>query len=257
MERSIGNELRTMAVIPARGGSKELPGKNLRLLAGKPLLAYSIEQARASGVCDVVLVSTDDKTIAQVAREHGAEVPFLRPAELAGDATPAEPVVRHALETYEAMTRTPIDIIVYLQPTDLFRTPALIRECVLRLKAAPTLDSVFAAYKTHKNFWRRGPEGGGYVRLAADLATYQCRQFRKDLIYREDAGLASATRATVVRSGRRLGERVDIVVTDDFRTSIDIHSEFDFWLAEKILTEWNPIHDPGWGSQRVEPLVDK
>jgi len=243
----MGNELRTMAVIPARGGSKELPRKNLRPLAGKPLIAYSIEHARTSGVCDVVLVSTDDERIAQVAREHGAEVPFLRPAELASDAMPVEPVVRHALEAYETLTQRPISIIVYLQPTDLFRTPALIRECVLRLKADPTLDSVFTAYKTHKNFWRRGPEKNGYVRLAADLATYQCRQFRQDLIYREDAGLASATRASVVRSGRRLGERIDIVVTDDFRTSIDIHSEFDFWLAEKIITEWNPVHDPGWG----------
>lgn len=229
-------QLRTMAVIPARGGSKGLPGKNTRLLAGKPLIAHSIEQARQSGVCEVVLVSTDDEAIAGVARAHGAEVPFIRPAELAQDSTPAEPVVRHALDTYEAGSGTTIDIVVYLQPTDVFRTPALIRECVNRLKAAPDLDSVFAAYATHKNYWRH--TAAGWARLAPDLATYRSRQSRAELIYREDAGLASASRAAVVRAGRRLGDRVDIVVTDDFRTGIDIHTPFDFWLAETIMTDW-------------------
>lgn len=228
-----------MAVIPARGGSKGLPGKNLKLLAGKPLIAYSIEHAKASGACDVVLVSTEDDTIARVAREHGAAVPFMRPADLAQDATPAEPVVRHALDTYEALTGERIDIIVYLQPTDVFRTPDLIRECVVRLKANPDLDSVFAAYKTHKNYWRW--MGDGYVRLAPDLATYRARQERGQFLFREDAGLASASRAAVVRAGRRLGDRVDIVITTDFRTSIDIHTAFDFWLAERILTEWEPV----------------
>ena len=233
--------LRTMAVIPARAGSKGLPGKNLKVLAGKPLLAYSIEQARASGVCDVVLVSTEDDTIARVAQEYGAEVPFRRPPELAGDSVPAEPVVKHALETYEVMSGQPLDIVVYLQPTDVFRTPEMIRECVNRLKTRPELDSVFAAYQTHKNYWRWMPDG--YVRLAPDLATYRARQERGDFLFREDAGLASASRSAVVRAGRRLGDRVDIVITHDVRTAIDIHTPFDFWLAEKVLTEWSPANE--------------
>ena len=233
--------MRTMAVIPARGGSKGLPGKNIKPLAGKPLIAYSIEQAKASGVCDVVLVTTDDQEIADVARTYGAAVPFMRPPDLANDSMPAEPVVRHALDTYEALTGETIDIVVYLQPTDVFRTPAIIRECVTRLQNNPALESVFAAYKTHKNYWRGTSDG--YVRLAPDLATYKARQDRSQMLYREDAGLASASRAGVVRSGRRLGDRVDIVATDDFRTAIDIHTAFDFWLAEKILTEWSPQHE--------------
>lgn len=231
-------ELRVMAVIPARGGSKGLPGKNVRPLAGKPLIAYSIEQAKLSGVCDVVLVSTDSQAIADVARAHGAEVPFIRPAELAQDLTASEPVVKHALETYEKVTGTTIDIVVFLQPTDVFRTPGLIRECVNRLKAAPDLDSVFAADATHKNYWRR--VDGQWTRVAPDLATYGPRQGREELLYREDAGLASATRAAVVRAGRRLGDRVDVVATHEIKTAIDIHTPFDFWLAEKILTEWTP-----------------
>jgi len=245
----MSSEPKTFAVIIARAGSKGLPGKNLKPLAGKPLLAYSIEQARASGVCDVVLVSTEDETIARVAREHGAEVPFLRPPELAADAAPAEPVVKHALETYEAMTGEQFDIVVYLQPTDVFRTPEMIRECVNRLKANPELDSVFVAYKTHKNFWRWTPQG--YARLAPDLATYKARQERDQVIFREDAGLASATRSYVVKMGRRLGDRVDIVATDDFRTAVDIHTPFDFWLAEKIMTEWDPAADHSGAGRRA------
>jgi len=232
------NTVKTIAIILARAGSKGLPGKNLKPLAGKPLLAHSIEHAKASGVCDVVLVTTEDEQIARVARDYGAEVPFLRPRELADDVTPSEPVIRHALLTYEAMTKQQFDIVVYLQPTDVFRTPAMIRECVERLIQHPEIDSVFAAYKTHKNYWRRSANGT-YERVAPDLVTYESRQVRKGFIYREDTGLASARRAYLTREGRRLGERVDLVITDDFRTSIDIHSPFDFWLAEKILTEWD------------------
>ena len=237
----MGVEEKTLAVIPARGGSKELPGKNLKFLAGKPLIAHSIEHALDSGVCDVVLVSTDDEKIAGVAREYGAEVPFMRPVELAQDTTPTEPVVRHALETYETLTGSHIDIVVFLQATDVFRTPDLIRECVLRLKEEPELDSVFAAYKTHKNYWRWTDEG--YARVAPDLATYQSRQSRSQMLYREDAGLASASRVRVIREGKRLGKKVDIVATTEFQTAVDVHSEFDLWLAEKILTEWNPGRD--------------
>ena len=138
--------MKTIAIIMARGGSKGLPGKNLKPLDGKPLLAYTIEQAKASGVCDVVLVTTEDETIARVARSYGAEVPFIRPNELAGDSVPPEPVIQHALLTYESLTRQTFDIVVYLQPTDLFRTPAMIRECVERLKTDPELDTVFSAY---------------------------------------------------------------------------------------------------------------
>ena len=74
-----------LAIIPARGGSKGIPGKNIKLLAGKPLIAWTIDVAKESGLVDRVIVSTDDEGIAEVARAHGAEVPFMRPAEISGD----------------------------------------------------------------------------------------------------------------------------------------------------------------------------
>lgn len=224
----------TIAIIGARRGSKGLPNKNLLPLAGKPLVAHTIEHARASGVCDVVLVTTEDEEIARVARSYGAEV-LMRPRELAEDLVPAEPVIQHALLTYESQHGVKFGIVVYLQTTDVFRSSALIRECVERLAANPSLDSVFSAYKTHKNFWRQ--MANGYVRVWKPDLRYGPRQ-TAELLYREDTGVACATRAELVRRGFRIGPKVEIIATDDFRTSIDIHTPFDFWLAERVMTEW-------------------
>ena len=91
-----------IAVIPARGGSKRIPRKNIRPFAGKPMIAYAIEAAKQSGVCDTVVVSTDDEEIAAIAARYGAELPFSRPPELADDHTPTVPVIAHVIETLRA-----------------------------------------------------------------------------------------------------------------------------------------------------------
>jgi len=234
--------MKTICIILARGGSKGLKRKNVRMLAGKPLIAHSIIAAKQSNACDVVLVTTEDEEIARIAKEYGAEVPFMRPPELADDETPPDPVIQHALKSYEEMVGYEFDIVVYLQPTDVFRTPEMIKQCVDGLKENPELESVTMACKSHKNYWRGSPETG-FRRVAGDLATYESRQYRNEYLYREDTGVASASRSRIPRNGKRLGTKVDIVITDDFRTGIDIHSEFDLWLAEKIMTEWEDNAD--------------
>lgn len=221
-----------VAIIPARGGSKGLPGKNTRLLAGKPLIAYSIEAAKACPLVDRTIVSTDDPQIAEIAKRYGAEAPFLRPAELAQDLTPTEPVLKHAVEWLESQEGYRVDIVVFLQPTDLFRKRAMLEGVITALLEDPGVDSAFVAYPTHKNFWRRN--GQGCVRLAPDLS-YGPRQTREPL-YREDTGVACATRAAVIKQGKRLGERVVIIPNKDDASSIDVHTEFDFWLAEQVLS---------------------
>lgn len=222
---------RVVAIIPARGGSKGLPGKHLRMLAGKPLLVYSIEAAKNCASVDRVIVSTDDPVIAEAAKRWGAEVPFLRPAELAQDLTPTEPVLQHAIEWLEAHEGYHADIVVFLQSTDIFRKRAMLEAVIQALCHDPALESAFVAYPTHKNFWRK--HGTGFVRVASDL-THGPRQTRESL-FREDTGLACATRATVIKSGRRLGERVAIIPNPDEVSGLDIHTEFDFWLAEQVL----------------------
>ena len=221
----------------ARGGSKGLPRKNVRLLDGKPLIAYTIEHALLSGVCDDVIVSTEDIEIAEISKKYGATVPFKRPAELADDITPPEPVIKHALLEYEKISNKKFEIIVYLQATDLFRTPEMIAECVNTLKNNQNLDTVFSAYKTHKHFWRENDDGT-FDRLTE--ATYSARQKRgKKSSFREDQGLASAFRADLLRkSDNRVGKNVKIIENNDFKSSIDIHNEFDFWLAETVYKKW-------------------
>ena len=156
----------------------------------------------------------------------------MRPPELAQDLTPTEPVLAHAVEWLEREEKYRVDIVVFLQPTDIFRKRSMIDETVKCLLDDPEVESAFVAYKTHKNFWRK--KDGKFVRLAPDLA-YGPRQ-KKEPVYREDTGLACATRASLIKAGKRLGERVEIIPNDDDASSIDIHTEFDFWLADQVLS---------------------
>ncbi len=121
-----------IAIIPARAGSKGLPGKNVRMLCGKPLVAWSIDAARASAYLDEVVVSTDGDEIAAVAAAFGAPVPFRRPAELATDTAGTLPVVEHALEHYRARGRQ-FDAVVLLEPTSPLREPGDIDRMLERL----------------------------------------------------------------------------------------------------------------------------
>lgn len=222
-----------ICIICARGGSKGLPRKNLKLLDGEPLIARPIRHARESGVIDTIFVTTDDEEIAQAARESGAEVPFLRPPELAEDLTTTEDTLKHALLTYEAMIQRQFSIAVFLTATDIFRDPQWVRQAVEMLQAQPALESVFSGHKTHKNFWEQQPDGS-WVRLREWMAVYSSRQVRRPIV-REDTGLACASRAWLWREGRRIGDRVQILVNDDDFTGIDIHQEEDMLLAQAAL----------------------
>jgi CMP-N,N'-diacetyllegionaminic acid synthase len=228
-----------LCIIPARGGSKGLPGKNAKELAGKPLIAYSIEAAAKSGVCDDIVVSTDDDDIAAAARAAGAWVPFVRPPELSTDSALTEPVLTHAIETIERENDWRYSIAVFLQPTDIFRSPSWIRRAVEALRADPKLESAFSVNETKKNFWVRGAESGQWERVLPEMASYMSRQSpKRRLLYREDTGLACASRAELIRAGRRIGDRVELIVNDDFRSGIDIHTPFDHWLAEQVIEKW-------------------
>lgn len=133
-----------MAVIPARGGSKRIPRKNVRAFRGKPVIAYSIEAACAAGCFDRVIVSTDDDEIAEVAGGHGAEVPFRRPAELSDDHTPTIPVVRHAID-WCAREGGTADYVCCLYATAPFVTPEMLRDGLELLLGEPATEFVFSA----------------------------------------------------------------------------------------------------------------
>jgi CMP-N,N'-diacetyllegionaminic acid synthase len=133
--------LKVLGVITARGGSKGLPGKNLRLLAGKPLIAYTIDAARDSGAFDRVILSSDSPDIAEAARALGCDVPFIRPADLARDDTPHLPVLQHAVAWLEGHQQYRPDAVMILQPTSPLRRPQHIRESIALLERSGA-DSV-------------------------------------------------------------------------------------------------------------------
>ena len=146
-----------LALIPARGGSKGIPRKNVLSIAGRPLIAWSIRQALESARIDRVVVSTDDAEIASIAQEWGAEVPFLRPAELADDLSPDVDAFRHALEFLASAERYEPGIVVHLRPTGPVRRVEDIDAAVDLLAARPELDavrSVSLAHQTPYKMWR-------------------------------------------------------------------------------------------------------
>lgn len=138
--------MNVLAVIQARGGSKGIPGKNIKLLCGKPLIAWTIDAAKGAKLVTRVIVSTDDSSIAEVSKKHGAEVPFIRPAALATDGAKSIGLLEHALSWLRTHEGYKADVVVQLKPTNPLRTSAHIDECVrIYLEGHdPDLDAVIS-----------------------------------------------------------------------------------------------------------------
>lgn len=143
--------MKILGIIPARGGSKSVPRKNIKDLGGKPLIAWTIEAAKVSGVFDRILCSTDDQEIVDVAKRYGAEVPFIRPAELAQDTTPTLPVLQHAVSWLKENEKYEPDAVMILQPTTPFRTAKHLRDTVGLFKKTKS-DSVVSVVETPGNY---------------------------------------------------------------------------------------------------------
>ncbi|MBI4317891.1 MAG: acylneuraminate cytidylyltransferase family protein [Chloroflexi bacterium] len=151
-----------LALIPARGGSKGIPRKNVIPVAGRPLIAHTIRQAKCSRLITRVVVSTDDAEIADVAREWGAEVPFVRPAEYAQDLSPDVDVLRHALIWLEENEAYSPELLVHLRPTGPIRRVELIDKAIELMLRDPEADSLRSSCwpdQTPYKMWRIGPKG--------------------------------------------------------------------------------------------------
>lgn len=225
-----------VGLIPARGGSKGVYRKNIKLLAGKPLIQYTIEAALGAGLSQLV-VSTDDQEIADVAKVCGASVPFLRPSELARDDTPDIPVMKHALEFLESQGKK-VDLLVYLRPTTPFKTAKLIASVWKRLqetKDAQVIRSLTPAEGVHHPYWMyRG--GDGFLESAVpgvSIAEYPRRQLLPKIL-RINGVVDALTREAVVQ-GKFLGNPKTIGFETSARESIDIDTEEDFQYCEWLL----------------------
>ena len=225
--------LKVLCVIPVRSGSKGLPGKNIKKLNGHPLVAYPISAARLSNACDTIVVSTDSRKIAEIAKKYKAEIPFIRPKNIATDTATTEETLKHALIETERIKKIKFDLCVYLTATDIFRNPKWIKKAIDLMKKDNKIESCFVGNKTHKNFWIYNKKNNP-KRLHKMMENYSSRQ-EKIPIYREDTGLTCVTKASLWRKGKRIGNKVHIIEISNSETDIDIHNEFDFYLAKKTI----------------------
>ena len=220
---------RTLALIPARGGSKGHPGKNTRMLAGVPLIVHSIRSALATTAITRTVVSTDSDAIAAIARDAGADVPFLRPAELATDVAPMWGVVQHALHAVEEMERKQYDAVVLLDPTNPFRTPDDIHHAIETLFGDAHCDGVVGVTEPDANpLWHSVVERDGYLAdLVEGSGSYTRRQ---DLpsVYSINGALYVWRRSAIVATTNwRHGLLRKQIVADVPFTPIDSIEQFD------------------------------
>ncbi len=227
---------RVLGVIPARGGSKGVPRKNIAPLLGKPLIAYTIQAALESTLLTDVVVSTDDEEIAQVSQDFGAQVPFMRPAELATDRAQAVPTIQHAVREMERIRGCRYDAVVMLQPTTPLRTSEDIDQCLRKLFATDA-DSVISVV-----------EVGGYhpvrmkrivddrlVDYAEEEVENRPRQELPPVYLR--AGSVYATRRDVLMEQGTFKGRVSRPFVVPAERHVNVDSPMDLKVAEWKLLE--------------------
>jgi YrbI family 3-deoxy-D-manno-octulosonate 8-phosphate phosphatase len=218
-----------VAIIPARGGSRGIPRKNVVPVAGKPLLAYTIEHARATIAIDRVVVSTDDADIAAVAERYGAEV-IRRPAEISGDRASSEAALLHALDELDAREGYRPDLVVMLQATSPLRRPHDVQRAIETL-IAEDADSLFSACTVHGFLWHR--EGQDLSSIGYDYRDRRMRQDGpEDLL---ENGSIYVTRHNLLRVTRnRLGGRIAVYHMDPL-DSFQVDEPSDLVLMERLL----------------------
>jgi len=234
-----------VALIPARGGSKRLPNKNILPLSGQPLISHSIKSAKASKYIDRVIVSTDSEAIAQVCRKSGAEVPFLRPQEIAGDKTSDYPVIAHALNWLEKEEKYFADIVVWLRPTVPLREKDLIDRCIETIvqKNTDSVRSVRNVGRFHP-YWmlKVGKNGLAQSFLKGKtIDKYYQHQLLPELF--EHDGYCDVTLSKNIN--RRClpsqtlkgmyGKKMAVVINHDGRPVVNIDTREDFRLAEVLM----------------------
>jgi CMP-N,N'-diacetyllegionaminic acid synthase len=228
-----------VCVIPARGGSKGLPGKNIKNFCGKPLIAYTIEQAIQSEYVDRIIVSTEAEEIAQISLEYGAEVPFMRPMDLAGDSIATVDVLLHAINWLEEADRYEFDILLLLHTTTPLRSVEDIDKSI-DLLVEEKADNVFSVAEAHRNPYFNMVEinNSGYAGLVKQ-GNFTTRQ-EAPMIYDMNASIYVWWKELLKEKKKIFLDKTKIYVMPKER-SIDIDDNIDFKIAEIIMTERKQI----------------
>lgn len=223
--------MKILAVIPARGGSKGLPGKNVKILGGKPLIGWTIDAAR--GVLDDadICVSTDYSTVSGIVENYGLKVPFLRPAKLASDTAVTRDVLIHALEFYKKQGKT-YDVVLLLQPTSPLRTSVHIKEA-LQLYS-PEIDMVVSVKKSHSAGVIVSENKDGFLEFPLNAGTVR----RQDMpVYYEYNGAIYIVNVQSLYAFPTLNFQKKKKYVMDNISSLDIDNQLDFDLVELIMTK--------------------
>jgi CMP-N-acetylneuraminic acid synthetase len=217
-----------VAIIPARGGSKGIPRKNIKELCGKPLIAHIIGTALKVKEIDRVIVSTEDKEIAEIAKKYGAEVPFIRPEEFARDETPTSPVLQHAVKHLEEKENYRPDIVVLVYPTSPLLKAKRISEGIRMLKEG-NFDSILSVVEDRGHYWIE--KGGKYERLYPKVV--KNRQFTKPL-FKENGAIYAYKRDILMEEAKIIDKKRGLLVMQK-EESIDIDELIDFEIAELLI----------------------
>ncbi len=228
-----------IALIQARGGSKGVPGKNIRPLAGFPLLAWSVAACKLARSIDRTILSTDDEAIAEVGREYGAEVPFMRPSEFATDTATDFPVIKHAIEWLRDNEGFIPTYIVQIRPTTPLRDPAVMDEAVAKLKASPEATGLRSVFEMPESAWKTYEMPKGYLTpLGAEEGDTEAlnkpRQAFPSTYFAQ--GYVDVIRSRVLlEQGQTYGNRIVGFITPDCG---EVDCEEDFRRLEILMGDY-------------------
>ena len=253
--------MQILALIPARGGSKSIPHKNVRLLAGFPLIAYSITAARQSKLVSRIIVSSDDDEIASIARGFGAETPFLRPVEFAQDNTLDLPVFTHALNWLKEHEHYQPDVLVQLRPTSPLRPPDCVDQAIQILQDHPDADSVRGVIPSGQNpfkMWRLTDQGRmtPLLSLAGMSEPFNAPRQALPQTYWQTGHIDAIRLSTILQKGSLSGDVIYPLHIDP-RYAVDIDTLRDWQRAEWLINQGDfPIVLPGQVRRQLPRQID-
>jgi len=228
---------KNIVLIPSRGGSKRLPGKNIKELEGKPLIAHSIETCLKSSQIDRVIVSTDDIEIANIAKEYGAEVLFMRPEYLSGDKVGDRDVMLHLIDWLNENENYKFDNLVYIRPTTPFKTVFMIEEAIEKLSdvSYSSIRSVTKSEGVFHPYWMFKQNNGILKTFIDDLKIEEF--YQSQLLpdcYRLNGVVDVSRVETIINNKNIYGDSIGYIEIDEKR-AVDIDTEFDFLLCKFMI----------------------
>ena len=230
-------DLKILAIIPARGGSKGIPSKNIQKLGELPLIAHTIRSAKNSTKVNRIIVSTDNKKIAKIAMECGADVPFLRPKKFSRNSSSTLDVIQHTTQYLQKVENYTPDIITILLPTSPFRSPDLIDKSIKLLKKT-NATSVVSVFKSKEHAFKSFLPNRGFLKpFKSDYKKYYQRQKLPDF-YHTTGAAYTFWFDTLKKFGHYYGPRIKPLISHYYEMNVDIDSIFDLFIAEMILKHW-------------------